>query len=121
MRPLARLNQRFPLTAMIAAMLVWIAHFTLVYGVVGLSCERPETLGRSAAAGWVVLASLAAITATLALGVASLRRWRREQGTARFLAGTSALLALLALIAMALVLLPVPWLPACIGWGSHAA
>jgi hypothetical protein len=87
--------------------LIWAAHFTLIYGFTALACARDMT----ASIPWVVgAASVAAIAALLALcipaGIRSLRASRLADGVALGLGG----LATLAVIWEASALF---WVPAC--------
>jgi biotin transporter BioY len=123
---LRALALRFPLTSMISAIIVWALHFVLVYAVVGLSCERPFTLGRQAAGIWLVAATLVALGAVVAIGLAALSVWRRDHRHSdpaatrrRFMASVAGLLAMLSLIAIIMTVLPVFLLPSCDGFGVH--
>jgi hypothetical protein len=127
MNPLRTLALRFPLTAMISAIIVWALHFVLVYAVVGLGCERPFTLDRNAAGLWLVAGTLVALGAVLVIGVAAYRVWRRERGHSdptatrrRFMAAVAGLLAMLSFFAILMTVLPVAMLPSCDGFGVHA-
>lgn len=87
--------------------IVWSAHFLLVYGFTGLACAREL----SAAVPWVVgLASAAALAALLALavpaGMRAARRARLEDVLALGLAG-------LAMIAVAWESSSLLWIAAC--------
>jgi hypothetical protein len=123
---LRALALRFPLTAMISAIIVWALHFVLVYAVVGLSCERPFTLGRGGAGLWLVTATLLALAAVVGIGLAALGVWRRERRHSdqaatrrRFMAAVAGLLAILSAIAIIMTVLPVVLLPSCDGFGVH--
>jgi amino acid transporter len=126
MNALRALALRFPLTAMISAIIVWALHFVLVYAVVGLSCERPFTLGRDAAGIWLVAATVLALAVVVAIGLAGFSMWRREHQDSdpasarrRFMAAVAAMLAVLSLIAIIMTVLPVFVLPSCDGFGVH--
>jgi hypothetical protein len=123
---LRALALRFPMTAMISAIIIWALHFVLIYAVVGLSCERPFTLGRGAAAVWLAAGTLLALAAVAGIGLASLSVWRRDRRHAdaaatrrRFMAAVAGLLAVLSMIAIIMTILPILLLPSCDGWGVH--
>jgi hypothetical protein len=127
MNPLRTLALRFPLTAMISAIIVWALHFVLVYAVVGLGCERPFTLGRDTAGLWLLAGTLVALGAVVAIGLAALGVWRRERRHSdptatrrRFMAAVAGLLSMLSFFAILMTVLPVVMLPSCDGFGVHA-
>ena len=123
MNPLHGFAARFPLTAMVAAMIVWALHFVLVYAVVGLHCERPLTLSRQPAGLWLLLSTLLALATAVAIGSAAWRRWRRGSRTAsareRFMTAIAGTLAVIALLAIGMAALPMLLQPSCLGWGAH--
>ena len=124
MNALRRLAERFPLTSMVGAMIVWALHFVLVYALVGLHCERPLTLARQPAVIGLLASTLLALIATIAIGVSAGRRWRSRGESAaetgeRFISAVTGTLAVIALIAIGMVALPMLLQPSCLGWGTH--
>ena len=116
---------RFPLTSMIAAMIVWAVYFVAVYASVGLHCERPQALGAGPLQWLLGLSTLAALGVALLLGAAALLAWKRCDGHAgaangrlRFMAAVSGLLALIAVLAILMTALPILLLAPCPGWGT---
>ena len=124
-----RRDRTYPLSALAAPMAVWAVHFVVVYSLVGLGCERGLLLQRVAALpmlSWNLMLVTAAALALIAwLGWHALRRWRalRNRGDAatppppapheRFMRLATALLALLAFIAVAFTATPVFMLRPC--------
>jgi hypothetical protein len=87
--------------------LIWSAHFTLIYGFTALACARHMT----AAIPWVVgAASVAAIAALLALCVPASLRVARASGLADCVAVGLGGLATVAVVWEASALF---WVPAC--------
>jgi len=124
MSALRGLAERFPLTAMIAAMIVWAVHFVLVYAIVGLHCERPLTLARAPAALWLLLSTVLALATALAIGIAARQRWNRfgaktASPRERFMTAVAGTLAVIALLAIGMTAVPMLLQPSCLGWGAH--
>jgi hypothetical protein len=115
-----RLIARFPLTATVAALTVWIVHFVLVYAAVGIACERPQTLGESALGAWLLLTTVAALAAVVLAAGVGYACTRPGEGAAttrrRFLGWIALLLAVLAFLAVVFVSAPMLLLPPCAGW-----
>lgn len=100
-----------PILAAVAGLLVWAAHFTLIYGANALACARGLTgralLGLPLVPALVLGATALALAVLAAIG---LRAWRRlehglagEEGedTPRFLVWLAAAIALLSSLAVA--------------------
>lgn len=113
------------LTGLAAPMALWALHFVAAYSLVGLGCEegwdQQRTLGLSALV-WSLLAITVAALALIAL--LGLRGWQARvasgnaadpgQRRRRFLASATALLAILATIAVLFTAVPVFLLPPCL-------
>lgn len=120
-----RRTPHYPLVAVAMPMAVWALHFVTVYSLVGLGCERGVLLQRFALLPlltWVlVLVTLAALGAIAWLGWRAWRRWStldgeqapRMQPRERFMRLATALLAMLAFIAVVFTATPVFMLPPC--------
>jgi amino acid transporter len=122
---ITRLAKRFPLTSMIAGLIVWALHFVLVYSTVGLACERPELLA-SGPMFWLLMAwTVLALLAVLVIGAAGIVAWRDNrgrdggvEGRRYFMGRLATLLALLGLVAVLMTALPIFFMqPPCIRWG----
>lgn len=81
---------------------LWLAHFTVLYVIASLACER---LVAGAA-----IATVAALAAFLVIGIADYRRWRESEG---FVSLTSALVCALSALAALWVAYPAFVLPPC--------
>ena len=122
-----RRDRPYPLSALAAPMAVWAVHFVVVYSLAGLGCERGLLLQRVAmlpVLSWILMLVTAAALALIAsLGWHALRRWLalRSGGDSatpaapheRFMRLATALLALLAFIAVVFTATPVFMLPPC--------
>lgn len=122
-------DRPYPLSALAAPMAVWAVHFVVVYSLVGLACERALLLRRVAmlpVLTWLLaLLTITALGMITVLGWSALHRWRRLQASASagtpdpshsheaFMRLATALLALLALIAVVFTATPVFLLPPC--------
>lgn len=127
---LRRLTPHYPLVAVALPMAVWALHFVVVYSLVGLGCEREILLQRFATLPlliWVLLlVTVAALVLIAWLGWRAWRRWHalgaapqgagplpRAQPRERFMRLATALLALLAFIAVAFTATPILMLLPC--------
>ncbi len=127
---LRRLTPHYPLVAVPLPMAVWALHFVVVYSLAGLGCEREALLQRLATLPlltWVMLlATVAALVLIAWLGWRAWRSWQAlgaaPQGAAplphaqpreRFMRLATALLALLAFIAVVFTATPILMLPPC--------
>lgn len=125
-----RLSPHYPLVAVAMPMAVWALHFVVVYSLVGLGCERDVLLQRFVTLPlltWVLLmVSLAALILIAWLGWRAWRIWnaldanRSIAGTAprvqpreRFMRLATALLAMLAFIAVVFTATPILMLQPC--------
>lgn len=122
-----RRERPYPLSALAAPMAVWALYFVVAYSLVGLGCERGLFLRRLAtlpALSWILMLTTAAALALIAwLGWHALRRWRelrdrgdtptRPQPRERFMRLATALLTLLAFIAVVFTAVPVFMVPPC--------
>lgn len=103
-------------------MAIWALHFVVVYGSVGVVCERHI----AAAQGLGLFVVLLLVTALALLGIAWLGRrawrvWRHECEAAAnggvqrqgFLAAATALVSALAFISVLLTAVPILLLPPC--------
>ena len=122
-----RRDRPYPLSALAAPMAVWAVHFVVVYSLVGLACERGVLL-RSVAMlpvlTWILALLTVTALATIAwLGWNALHRWRMLRASAgtpatprsseAFMRLATALLALLAFIAVVFTATPMLMLPPC--------
>lgn len=127
---LHRLTPHYPLVAVAMPMVVWALHFVVLYSLVGLGCERAVMLQRFATLPlltWVlVLVTCAALALIAWLGWRAWRRWhalgahppaagpvRPAPPRERFMRLATALLALLAFIAVVFTATPILMLPPC--------
>jgi hypothetical protein len=96
-----------------AAPALWLVHFLLAYGLTGLICARPSTENR--ALNESVLAWVLGAAAIIAIGMIAAIHWRtvRQARSPRFVLHISAMLGLLASLAIVWETLPVFMLPAC--------
>lgn len=117
-----------------AAPTVWALHFTLVYVVTAIACEKrlhaAEPLGLPLLPAAVTLATLAALAVIAGLCLLAWRRYRPVRGAGdlvrerdiagsvparqRFLALTTLLTGLLSAVATLMVAMPAYWVPACL-------
>lgn len=112
-----------PILGAIAALIVWAAHFLLVYGVQATLCWRG--LAGGTILGWPVVPALvvaATAVALVAIGVIGWRAWHRlrsapagEDGEEQpqFTVWMSLSVALLAILALVWEGIPVFLLPPC--------
>jgi hypothetical protein len=94
----------FPLATlrMVSGLMIWAAHFSVIYGFTGLACAR----GLAGAVPWVIaLATLAAVAACLLMAVQEIGQ---RQGFVSWMTAGSAGVALLAILWQALPVLLVP-------------
>ena len=108
--------RRFATTAirMTAGLLVWGGHLAIVYGLIGLTCERGWSGAYGAAAVVAVtIAALAGVGWLLLIGLHRLRS--AGDRPERFRAATESGTAALALVAIAWAGLPALIVPACGG------
>ena len=121
-----RRDRPYPLSALAAPMAMWAVYFVVVYSLVGLACERTLLLRRVAmlpVLTWILaLLTVTALAMIAWLGWNALHHWRvlrANAGTAppqsreAFMRLATALLALLALIAVVFTATPVFMLPPC--------
>ncbi|MDQ3289202.1 MAG: hypothetical protein M3Q42_13305 [Pseudomonadota bacterium] len=120
-----RLTPHYPLIAVAVPMVVWALHFVIVYSLVGFGCERGVLLERFAGLpvlSWLLIAVTLAALATIAwLGWHAWRCWNalsseqlpRAQPRERFMRLVTAMLALVAFIAVVFTATPVFMLPPC--------
>ncbi|MDQ3268851.1 MAG: tellurite resistance TerB family protein [Pseudomonadota bacterium] len=120
-----RLTSHYPLTAVAVPMAVWAVHFVVVYSLVGLGCERGvllQTVAMLPLLSWVlVLVTLAALATIAWLGWRAWRRWSapgpeqapRVQPRERFMRLVTAMLAVLAFVAVVFTATPIFMLPPC--------
>ena len=118
-------DRPYPLSALAAPMAVWAVHFVVVYSLVGLACDRGLLLRRVATLPlltWILaLLTVAALALIAWLGWNALHRWRVLRASAStlgpsheaFLRLATALLAMLAFIAVVFTATPMPMLPPC--------
>jgi len=122
-----RRGRPYPLSALAAPMAVWAVHFVVAYSLVGLGCERGLLLRRVAmlpVLSWVLaLLTVTALAMIAWLGWNALHRWRvlrasadpsPDQSREAFMRLATALLALLAFIAVVFTATPVFMLPSCL-------
>ncbi|KFN45303.1 hypothetical protein [Arenimonas composti] len=120
-----------------APMALWALHFVTVYSLAGLACargwDRRAALGLPLVSWWMLLATVLALLLIALLGLRAHRRWRRAIAAApaassvdadadvarrhRFSAAATALVALLAAVAVLFTAVPVALLPLCAGPG----
>lgn len=122
-----RQDRPYPLSALAAPMAVWALYLVVVYSLVGLGCERGLFLRRVAmlpVLSWILaLLTVTALAMIAWLGSRALHRWRVLRATAgtptpprsreAFMRLATALLALLAFIAVVFTAVPVFLLPPC--------
>lgn len=112
-----------PIAGAVAGLVVWAAHFGVVYGAIAIACERGLT-GRTLLAQPLVptLALGATALALAVVALVGLRVWRRlEHGLAgqegedepRFMVWLTAAIALLAALAILREGLPVLFVRPC--------
>lgn len=87
--------------------ILWAAHFTIVYGFTALACAR----GMPAAVPWIV--GLASVAALLALAAIALPAGVRAARTAQFMQFMTVGLGALAAVAIVWEASSVLWIPAC--------
>lgn len=123
----------YRLTLVAAPMAVWALHFVLVYSLAGLGCEHGWHLRNMVAANpltWsLILATVVALGLLAGIGWHAWRSWRVQRdrsedgdgdgdGTLarrqRFMSLATAVLALLAAIAVSMTAIPVFMLPPCL-------
>ncbi len=113
----------YRLTGMALPMAVWALHFVAVYSVQGVACAGGGAVRRVAGlestSWWLLLLTLLALLAIGVLGWRAARAWRMHAGPQvptsrdRFAAAATALLALLAAVAVAFTAVPILLLPPC--------
>ena len=122
-----RRDRPYPLSALAAPMAAWAVHFVVAYSLVGLACERGLLLRRVAmlpVLTWILaLLTIAALAMIAWLGWNALHRWRVLRASAgtpappqsreSFMRLATALLALLAFIAVVFTATPMFMLPPC--------
>lgn len=106
----------------LAGLVVWAAHFAAIYAISAVACERGLAGQRVLGLPWVAaLVGLATVVALVVLAVAARPAWHAPRGPvldggeaepqfSRWLAGSSAALAALAVLFQAL---PAALLPGC--------
>lgn len=92
--------------SVLAGLLIWAAHFLVIYGMTGLACTRgfadARVLGFGIVKLTIVAATVLALLAAATVLVRAIRSARRtDRGGIRFLCGMAAMVALLALVAIA--------------------
>ncbi|MBL6455270.1 hypothetical protein JMJ55_08050 [Belnapia sp. T6] len=112
-----------PIPAALAGLIVWAAHFGLIYGANAVACARGLAGGR-----WLGLPLVPALVlgltalALLAVAVIGLRAWQRLEGglsgqegenEPRFMVWLTLAIALLSALAILWEALPVLLVPAC--------
>ena len=100
----------------LAGLLIWAAHFLVIYGVTGLACARRfadmRVLGFGIVEVTVAGATALALLAAGAVGLGALRYARRGESVG-FLGWLTATTALLAVVAIAWDGLPILFMPPC--------
>ena len=110
-------DEHFTATALriCAGVIIWAAHFTVIYGYTGLACARRDTAAAETwleAVPWVIaIASVAAAALTL-LFIAPALRGRGSNDFTVWMSGGVAALALVGIVYEALAVL---WIPLCTG------
>ena len=101
---------------MLAAPLIWAAHFLFIYSVNGIACARPALMHAWAGipiSSWIILgASLLALAAMAAIYVRG-RTQTPATNDPGFLPWVAGMLALLSAVAVIWETMPVLLLPAC--------
>jgi hypothetical protein len=108
---------------MLAGLLIWAAHLTVIYGITALACARRfddvRVLGIGIVPLTIAIATLIAMLATgLVLWLAvrdlgEIGRTPQGEGTRRFFSFTTATVAGLSMVAIAWQGLPVLMIPPC--------
>ncbi|PJJ96794.1 hypothetical protein CO641_13165 [Lysobacteraceae bacterium NML91-0213] len=114
------------LSGMVAPWVVWALHFVTVYSLQGVVCAedvlRHEMAGAEAATWLLVAIGIAAVAATIWLGLRGLHAWQRARREVqpdvrrrreRFAAAVAALSGLLSTVAIVFTTIPVLMLPPC--------
>lgn len=114
------------LTGMAAPMAVWALHLLAVYSLQGLACaegwQRTRVAGLEAVTWWLLLLTVLALAAIAWLGARARHAWRVEKTAPeddvparrrRFTAAATAILAVIAAIAVTFTAMPVPLLATC--------
>lgn len=112
------------LTGLAAPMALWALHFVAAYSLVGVGCEAGWAQQRALGLNLLALSLLAITAVALALiAVLGLHAWTLRVAAGNptdprerrrcFLAGATALLAVLAAIAVLFTSIPVFFLPPC--------
>jgi hypothetical protein len=96
-----------------AGVIVWAAHFTVIYGYTGLACARRFDGSASTWLGLVPWVIATATLAAIAVIVMLIRPALSAPGRSDFANWLSAGLALLALAAIVLEALAAAWMPIC--------
>ena len=118
MRDPDRANFAILSASVLAGLLIWAAHFLVIYGVSGLACTGrfgdARVVGLGIAKLTIGAATVLALLAAATVLVWALR-WRRRTvgGSLLFLRWMAAMIAVLALIAIAWDGLPVLLVPGC--------
>lgn len=104
----------------LAGLLIWAAHFTVIYGFTGLACARrfaqEPVLGVDLVDIAVIGATIVALAAAGAVAVQAYRLAKTspsEEGSIPFLRWTAAASALLAMVAIAWEALPAIFISGC--------
>lgn len=105
---------------MISGLLIWAAHFALIYAFTALACARRfwelSWLGVAVVPWLVGFATVAAVGALLAIGARSLRQAHSKTGVAnasQFCRWMTVAIAWLAVLAIVWQVLPVLLVPTC--------
>ncbi|WOH48519.1 hypothetical protein [Bradyrhizobium sp. sBnM-33] len=104
------------LLLVLAPLLIWFVHLTIVYAAEALICIGPAAAAATMMACTIALATAAALTALLLTAWTLHRgntRHAQSPGSSRFLLGVSHLLILLSLLGIAWTILPAIFLPTC--------
>jgi hypothetical protein len=116
------------LSGMVAPMVVWAVHFVVVYSVQGLACahgwQRATFAGQAAVTWWLLLVTAVMLAAAAAFGIRGWRAWRAarvalqsgatpEDRFRRFTAGITAVLSLIAIVAICFTAIPILLLQTC--------
>lgn len=114
------------LTGMAAPMAMWALHLLAVYSLQGLACaegwQRDRMAGLETVTWWLLLLTVAALAAIAWLGLRARRAWHESKAAPaddaparrlRFTAAVTAILAVIAAIAVTYTATPVLLLSTC--------
>jgi len=106
-------SERLPLIVMVAAPMVWAAHFIIVYAVAGTACQKLPALKALTLGQWSTL-----IATLVALLLIAWMAWRiaprlKRDATSRFLTRVTLMLSVLSAVAVIFSGLPALLSPGC--------